>query len=303
MRNNNMAGHMAAGVTALIWGTTFISTKLLLEYLTPVDILAIRFVIGYLALWLVCPRWLKVQDRIFELLCLGAGISGVSLYFMMENVALTLTYASNVGVIVAVAPFFTALISRYSSSQGERAGLSFFMGFLLALGGIALISFTGSDAFGLNPLGDILALGAAILWAVYSNLMKRIASYGHDTFIVTRRVIFYGLVTLLPFLLVLGEPLDTTVLRQPQVLVHILFLGVGASAVCFVTWNFAVGLLGAVRTSVYIYLVPVVTVFMSVIFLHEQTSSLSIIGTALTLAGLVVSQGKPGWKMFPLGRV
>ena len=76
-------------------------------------------------------------------------------------------------------------------------------------------------------------------------------------------------------------------------LLNILYLGLGASALCFVTWNFAVKELGAVKTSVYIYMVPVITVITSVLFLHEKLTLLAGIGTVLTLIGLFLLEYKP----------
>ena len=75
-------------------------------------------------------------------------------------------------------------------------------------------------------------------------------------------------------------------------LLNLLFLGLGASALCFVTWNSAVRLLGAVRTSVYIYLTPVITIVASVLILHEPFTWMTGIGTVLTQAGLVLSEGR-----------
>ena len=75
-------------------------------------------------------------------------------------------------------------------------------------------------------------------------------------------------------------------------LLNLLFLGLGASALCFVTWNSAVRLLGAVRTSVYIYLTPVIIIVASVLILHEPFTWMTGIGTVLTLAGLVLSEGR-----------
>ena len=73
-------------------------------------------------------------------------------------------------------------------------------------------------------------------------------------------------------------------------LLNILFLGAGASALCFVTWNVSVKILGALKTSVYIYMVPVVTVIASAIILGERMTPASVLGTALTLSGLILSQ-------------
>lgn len=105
MNNKTLTGHLAAFITILIWGTTFISTKVLLRSFSPIEILFIRFVIGYLALWCACPKSFKPADRKQESYFVLAGLLGVTLYYLFENIALTYTLASNVGVIISIAPF------------------------------------------------------------------------------------------------------------------------------------------------------------------------------------------------------
>lgn len=105
MTNKTAAGHLAALVTILIWGTTFISTKVLLQDFQPIEILFFRFVLGLIALFLVYPHPLKGTSLRQELTFAAAGLSGVCLYYLLENIALTYTMASNVGVIISVAPF------------------------------------------------------------------------------------------------------------------------------------------------------------------------------------------------------
>ncbi len=110
--NKTIIGHIAAFLPVLnYWGTTFISTKVLLISFEPVEILFIRFMIGYFALWCVCPRRLKVRRRKQEWYFAAAGLCGVTLYYLFENIALTYTLASNVGVIISIAPFFTVIFS------------------------------------------------------------------------------------------------------------------------------------------------------------------------------------------------
>lgn len=185
----------------------------------------------------------------------AAGLCGVCLYYLLENIALTYTMASNVGVIISVAPFFTALLSHLFLHQDEKLRPGFFLGFAVAMAGIILISFNGSSLqFG--PTGDLLALLAAFLWACYYFQW------------------------------------DLTRFANPVYLLNILFLGLGASALCFVTWNFAVKRLGAVRTSIYIYMVPVITLIASVLILHEPFTWMTGVGMFLTLAGLLLSEYK-----------
>ena len=293
MENKTSRGHLAALLTILIWGTTFISTKVLLVDFQPVEILFFRFVLGLLALLIVCPRRMTGTTLRQEIVFGAAGLCGVCLYYLMENIALTYTMASNVGVIISAAPFFTAILSHLLLKKEEKLGAAFFVGFLIAMAGIALISFNGS-ALQLNPTGDLLALLAAFLWACYSILTRRISGYGYNTILTTRRIFFYGILFMVPALFLFDFRLELDRFANPVYLLNILFLGLGASALCFVTWNFAVRLLGAVKTSVYIYLVPVITVAASVVILREPFTWMTGAGTVLTLAGLLLSEGKWG---------
>lgn len=290
MKSSSTAGHLAALLTIIIWGTTFISTKILLADFQPVEILFFRFLIGLLALLLVYPRRLSGTNRHQELTFAAAGLCGICLYYLLENIALTYTMASNVGVIISVAPFFTAILSHVVLKE-ERPGTNFFVGFVVAIAGIILISFNGSK-LELNPIGDLLALLASLIWACYSVLTKKIGGFGYHTILATRRVFCYGILFMLPTLFLFDFKMELTRFANPVYLFNILFLGLGASALCFVTWNFAVKVLGAVKTSVYIYMVPVITVVTSVVVLHEKITVLSALGTILTLAGLLLSESK-----------
>lgn len=293
MENKASRGHLAALLTILIWGTTFISTKVLLVDFQPVEILFFRFVLGLLALLIVCPRRLTGTTLRQEIVFGAAGLCGVCLYYLMENIALTYTMASNVGVIISAAPFFTAILSHLLLKKEEKLGAAFFVGFLIAMAGIGLISFNGS-ALQLNPTGDLLVLLAAFLWACYSILTRRISGYGYHTILTTRRIFFYGILFMVPALFLFDFRLELDRFANPVYLLNILFLGLGASALCFVTWNFAVRLLGAVKTSIYIYLVPVIIVAASVMILREPFTWMIGAGTVLTLAGLLLSEGKWG---------
>lgn len=285
-------GHVAALFTIVIWGTTFIATKLLLHTFQPVEILFLRFMIGYLALWIAFPRKLstkKGQEKYFIL----AGICGVTLYFLLENIALTYTLASNVGVIVAVSPFFTALCTRITSKE-HKLNRNFFIGFLLAMTGVYLISTNGKSVFEIHPIGDLLALLAALVWAMYSTLTKKISEFHYDVIPMTRRIFFYGLLCMVPALFLFDFHPQMSDFMQVEAWMNLLFLGLGASALCFVTWNTALKILGSVRCSVYIYLVPVITVVTSMLVLQEEVTMYTWIGIGLTLMGLVLSQIKKG---------
>lgn len=294
-RKKEITGHLSALITIFIWGTTFISTKVLLEDFSPIEILFLRFTIGFVVLLTVYPHRMRIKDRKQELYFAAAGLCGITLYYLLENIALTYTFASNVGIVLSIAPFFTAIFAHFFLA-GEKLRPQFFTGFGAAAAGIFLISFNGSSNLQLNPLGDILAVTASMVWAAYSILTKKISSFHYNTIQSTRRIFFYGLVFMIPALLIFGFKPDVSRMVQPLNLFHILFLGLGASALCFVTWNFAVKLLGAVKTSVYIYIVPVITVVTSVIVLKETITGIGVFGILLTLTGLFLSELKTSSK-------
>ena len=277
-------GHLLAFLTVFVWGITFVSTKVLLTVVTPIEILFLRFSLGFLALCVIHHRITPFMGARVEALFALAGATGVTLYFLMENIALTMTSASNVGVIVAIAPLFIALIATFVTRE-ERVGAKFFAGFVMAISGIALISFTGAAAGDAGLAGCLLAVLAALAWAVYSTIGKRIAKLGLSTVATTKRTFAWGLVFMLPFLPVMGfgqgaEGAGLAGLFDPIMLGNLLFLGLIASATCYVMWNKAATIIGVVSTSAYIYLSPVVTVVASVI----------VLGVALTVTGLVLSE-------------
>jgi drug/metabolite transporter (DMT)-like permease len=283
------AGHLAAMLTILIWGTTFVSTKILLVEFSPFEILFFRFVMGYIALLAVHPRFVKTQSLREELLFAAAGFCGVTMYFLLENIALTYTLASNVGIIVSVAPFFTAVMAHFLLKE-EDLRLQFFAGFAVAMVGIILIVSNGSYILKLNPKGDILAILACLFWAVYSILMRKIRGLGYHNIGCTRRVFFYGVLFITPTLLLSDFHFGLIRFSEPVNVLNVLFLGLGASALCFVAWNWSVGILGAVKTSIYIYLVPVITILASHHILKEKITGTALLGTLLTLIGLVLSE-------------
>lgn len=284
-------GHVLACGTQVMWGATFVSTKVLLEYYKPVEVLFMRVVLAFFAMLLFWPHHMKLKNLKQEITVAGAGLFGIVLYFMLENTALTMTYASNVGIIVACAPFFVAVMVGLFF-KNEKAGLFFYIGFVIAMAGIILISLNGQKSLNLNPAGDGLAFLAMIAWGVYSALVKKIGEWDYPVIAVTRRMYFYGALFLIPVLIFQDASLDLRLLRNGQVFGNLLFLGLGASAMGFLIWNLSTKWIGAVKTSVYIYVSPVVTVVLSVLILHEKITAASIAGSALIFVGLIISQKK-----------
>ena len=284
-------GHPIALVTVTIWGLTFVSTKILLESFAPVEILLLRFLLGFIALSCMSPHILRLKERRHEIYFIAAGATGTFLYFLLENIALTYASAGNIGVTVSTAPLFTAVLATLLGR--EKALTSrFICGFAIAMAGIVLIG--GQDVSGADAgFGDVLAVLAAMAWAVYSNVLVTLDKLGYQTIPMTKRIFFWGLVFITLASPAFGaDPAHLAGLADLQNLGHLLFLGLGASACCFVTWGLSVKLLGASTASAYIYLSPVITVIASALLLGEALTALIVLGIVLVLGGLILSSWK-----------
>lgn len=247
-----------------------------------------RFVIAYIALWIIYPKLHKITDWKKELIYVLAGFFGGSLYFYTENTALEYAFASNVGLIIAATPILTAFIAHFLiSSEPLRRRLV--IGGLIAFVGAGFVIFNGQFVLKLNPLGDFLAIAAALSFAFYSVFIKLIGS-DHSTIYVTRKVFFYSLITSIPFMVFGNFTWDISVLTETEVWVNLLFLGLIASAACFVVWNQAISILGAVKTNHFIYFVPFLTMLFSALFLSEKITILACVGSVFIIYGVYLAE-------------
>jgi drug/metabolite transporter (DMT)-like permease len=272
-----------------VWGTSFVSTKVLIHNgLSPAEIFTYRFVLAYIAILFFAPRKLFADTWRDELLMAALGLTGGSLYFITENTALETTLASNVSLLVCTFPIWTALLSKLFYPRDPLGG-RLWLGSLAGLTGSALVVFNGSFVLALNPLGDALSLAAALSWAVYSLIMRNL-NKRYGVMFITRKVFFYGLVTLLPFLLLPGTGYHPARLANPAVWINLLFLGLITSFVCFAVWNRVLKEIGIVASSNYIYLNPVFTMAAAALVLHERITWIAILGLFLIVAGLWLAE-------------
>ena len=274
-----------------IWGSTFVFTKLLLlAGLSPAQIFTLRFIIAYLMLLVFCLwrgiRWMADSWK-DELLMAGLGISGGSLYFLAENGAMNYTTTTNTSLIVCLCPLFaSALISLFYKSQ--RLNRTQTLGTLMAAAGVVVVVMNGHFVLHLSPKGDALAFVACLCWAVYSLLMIP-ANARYDTVFITRKVFFYRLLSMIPYLM-LRPGLNThLLLGQPALLWNLLFLGCVASTLCFLAWNWTMKKLGAVVVTNYVYFNPVVTILFAWLLLSESITLYFLLGTLLILVGMYLS--------------
>ena len=290
---------MAFTVVA-IWGSTFVFTKLLLlSGLTPAQIFTLRFIMAYVLLLVYSLS--RPSFRLFsdswrdELLMIGLGISGGTVYFLTENSAMNYTTTTNTSLIVSLSPLVaTMLISLFYKSQ--RLSRVQMAGTLMAALGVVVVVLNGHFVLHLSPLGDSLAFSAALSWGFYSLLMIP-ASQRYSTLFVTRKVFIYGLLSMIPYFIL--RPSECWIFTSAvlqffnlSIFLNLLFLGCVASMVCFLAWNWAIQKLGAVAATNYVYFNPVTTIVFAWLILSEQITVYFLLGTVLILVGMYLCDRK-----------
>ena len=291
MKNQRFLYHAVAFLVVAIWGSTFVFTKLLLlGGFTPAQIFALRFIIAYIMLLVFCLwrgiRWVADTWK-DELLMVGLGISGGSLYFLAENGAMNYTTTTNTSLIVCLCPLFaSAMIGLFYKSQ--RLNRTQIIGTLMAVAGVIVVVMNGHFVLHLSPIGDTLAFVACLCWAIYSLLMVS-ANARYDTIFVTRKVFFYGLLSMMPYFFVYPGLNTQLLIEQPAMLWNLLFLGCAASTLCFLAWNWTMKKLGAVIVTNYVYFNPVTTILFAWLILSEPITVHFLLGTMLILIGMYLS--------------
>ncbi len=280
-----MINHFLALLTVTIWGATFVSTKILINNdLSPNEIFFYRFLIAYAGIWIVSRKKLFADNWKDELLMACAGLFGGSLYFLTENSALGITQASNVAFLLCGTPILTTVLVKLFYRE-EKIGRMVYYGSVIALAGVALVVFDGATSLKISPLGDLLTLAAALSWGFYSIVIRKLESR-YDTVMISRKVFFYGLVTILPTFLYNPPHLRLLFSADAAVWFNLIFLAVMASLVCFVLWNMVVKHLGVVKSSNYLYLNPVITCITSAIVLGEKITPVAVTGALCIMAGV-----------------
>lgn len=286
--NQKLLWHLLAVGVVAVWGTTFVNTKILYNSgLTPSEIFFLRFLIAYVAIWFISPRKLFANSWRDEGTMLLLGITGGSLFFVAENSAVALTYVNNVSFITSTSPLVTVILGIVFV-KSIKATWTLIVGSLIALVGVGLVIFNGSFILHLNPWGDLLALLTAVCWAVYTLLMKSV-SERYSAVFITRKLFFYGLLTVLPMFLIDPWTVSLATLLTPKVAFNLLLLGLVASFLCFALWTVVIERLGVMTASNYQYLNPITTVVASAIWLSEPMTAIAYIGSALILIGFIVS--------------
>ena len=221
---------------------------------------------------------------------MALGLTGGSMYFLTENESLRFTTATNTSLIVCSCPLFAMLIIAlfYKSERFCRLQA---LGSLLALIGMAAVVLNGHFVLHLSPLGDTLAFSACICWALYTLLMKPVMGR-YPAMFITRKVFFYGILTILPYYIFVPDMPSLDVLMCPEVALNLLFLGSVASMLCYLTWSWCMKGLGAVICTNWVYVNPITTIIAAWLILDEQITVYFLIGSILIIAGMYLSSKK-----------
>lgn len=291
-----LISHLGAIIVVAAWGGSFVSTKILTVHgMGPVEIYFYRFLMAYLLVLAMCHKRLKADSLRDEILFLVCGLCGSSIYFIAENTAVTYTNVSNVSMITTLSPLITTFIIA-ALYKSERPGVWFYVGSAIAFIGVGCIIFKdglrqaseSSHSSLSTTIGDLLALGAALSWAVYSVVLRKLTATYSAQFI-TRKTFFYGLVTALPFWLISKEPASSpSVFLEPVVWVNLLYLGVMCSVIAYIFWSAVMARLGAITTNNYLYVQPMFTMIIAacIPWLHDPITIIGALGCLLIIGGL-----------------
>ena len=291
-RNSNIFYHLVAFLTVAIWGTTFVATKvLMLNGLSPAQIFTLRFSIAYVLMLCFNHRRFLADSWKDEAKMALLGITGGSLYFYSENEAMNFTTTTNTSLIVCSCPLFATLLVRMVYKDSSRIHIVQLIGSLLAFVGMIIVVLNGRFVLHLSPVGDALAFTACMCWAIYSLLMKSVSNHYGAAFI-TRKVFFYGVLTILPYYLFIPGFPPIEVFCRPQVFGNLIFLGCLASMICFLTWNWCISKLGTVKATNWVYFNPITTMIFASWVLNEKITPYFLVGATCILLGMYVTDKK-----------
>lgn len=280
--------YIPALFTALVWGSTFVASKHVLDAgISVVTLMTLRFGLAYVLTLMVSRERCRIEWNVTELKLLVAGLCGGSLYFLMEYMALKRTSAINVALISSTVPIISASMEMLIKRRRPR--WKFVVGTFVAIVGVLLLVTDGKLLIDIFPIGDILAIGSSVLWALYSVVIGRVGKCVSEV-VVERRMMFYSFVTILPVTFCVA---DVSELRMAMssvgVWMPMLYLGGVASAGCMWLWNVSINRIGVVRTNNFLYLLPVVSLCASALVMDGEVTSVSAVATVMIFVGVVVA--------------
>ena len=292
----------------IVWGITFVNTRALLADFSSFEIMVLRFVLAFATLCAIerVMRPPKCREKVSEWIFAAMGFTGFLAYHFLENCAIYYTNASNVAILTSFAPVATAILARVCT-KNRQVSIGLFVGSFIAIGGVALVSLNGQRALALRPIGDMMAICSMVSWAFYSILIDIVNRRGVSPVTAVRKALGWSLVMIVPLAVLGTMEIGSHILdgsfavsldrcanarRFANLLnwVNIATLGILASAACFVLWSVACKVLGVVKTSIALYIIPVVGVVFAMIALDERVTLLEVAGGCVILIGMAIAE-------------
>jgi drug/metabolite transporter (DMT)-like permease len=290
---------LALGTVAL-WGASFVLTKLALEELGPQGIAFVRWAISTVALggwltmtrrWPIAVQLLRQEGRTVAWIAL----TGITLFYALENLALRYTTAVNTGILANFTTVFMALLGTFW--LGERLRLGGWLAMAVAFVGAVLVS-QGSGHLtvsGPGLRGDLLMVIATLFAAIYSVGGKQLVErFPAD--VVTTLVAALGTLFLLPLALWEGMTLflasRVVLALSPGTWSALLLLGLGSGALANLWWLHVLAYTQAARAGMILFLIPVFSTALAVTVLHEPLTLTMLVGATLVLGSMAIMQRK-----------
>lgn len=278
-------------VVVVIWGTTFTSSKVLIEHgMNTTDILALSFVIAYIFALALSHKKLwsdNLKDECIHALC---GLIGGAGFYITQVEAVKYTLTTNVSIMIAASPIMTAILAYFIFK--ERFSKQMIFGSVMAFAGAILVVFNGNFQLDIHPAGNLLSIGAALSWALYSILLRILVEKYTVTFTI-RKVFFYGMIGLLAYALFYPLNINMDLLSNVVVIGNLIYLGLISSLVCYIIWSMAINELGPTKTANFMYIMPFATLLFGYFILQESVTLASIMGLLLIIGGVYLTERIP----------
>lgn len=288
---NNLA--LIGLISAIIlWAASFVAMKYAIAEFGPIMTVFLRMVLAAAVLIFFLPPMAKKQQyqkgdwRLLGLLALCEPC----LYFIFESYALTMTTASEAGMVTALQPLLVAVCAYYFLKEQLNSRL--IVGCLLAVVGVVALTLAGeSSEHASNPwLGNALEFGAILAATGYSLLARKLSQRYSPIFLTLLQTIM-GTIFFLP--LIFWQDTSFTLNVSSQAIFAIVFLAFGVNIFAFTCYNFAFKTMPASQVGSYLNLLPLGTLFFGWLMLGEQLSGLQYMAAGLVLVGVIWSQTKP----------
>lgn len=275
-------------LTIFVWGVSFLSIKVVVQVIPPMSQGAVRFLIASAILVVVkkmSGNKQKIERKDYKDL-LAVGAIGISLYFYFENSSMLYLPTSIAGILIATIPIFT-MISDAIFYKVAIPKIKW-IGVVLSIFGVYLIVSNQEIGIGADRsiflTGLAMMIGAIFSWIVYAMFMKKL-SYKYDSLTITCYQSIVGALCFLPFSFgeeILWSQIDFVII------LNLIFLSVICSAMAFLGYNFAVAKIGASESSIYLNLMPIVTMIAGVLIFKERLGYMQIVGSILVLASIYI---------------